>query len=126
VPKSREQSFAKAGIAARHGRAHFVGSTAVEVGEDVLEGRYVVIATGAMLRKLGIRSSLLTLPHGRALKSRFPHTRPSCNEFLASRISRLAQSSAVVRLQSARTKHNSSSGLSLFLKRSLDLFHASH
>ena len=55
VPKSQEQSFAKAGIAAFHGRAHFVGSTAVEVGADVLEGRHVVIATGAMPRTLGIR-----------------------------------------------------------------------
>src|SRR5207249_2594109 len=37
VPKSQEQSFAKAGIAAFHGRARFVGSTVVEVGADVLE-----------------------------------------------------------------------------------------
>ena len=55
VPKSQEQSFAKAGIAAFHGRARFVGSTVVEVGADVLEARHVVIATGAMPRKLGIR-----------------------------------------------------------------------
>src|SRR5438128_5255163 len=41
-------------------------------------------------------------------------------------VERLAQSSAVARLQSARTKHNSRSELSLFLKRSLDLFQASH
>ena len=41
-------------------------------------------------------------------------------------VGRLAQSSAVARLQSARTKHNSRSELSLFLKRSLDLFQASH
>ncbi len=54
VPKSREQGLAKAGIAAFHGRARFVNSTAIEVGEDVLEGRYVVVATGAMPRKLGI------------------------------------------------------------------------
>lgn len=54
VPKSREQSFAKAGIAAFHGRAQFVDSAAIEVGEDVLEGRYVVVATGAMPRTLGI------------------------------------------------------------------------
>ena len=54
VPKSSERSFAKAGIVAFHGRAYFVDSTAVEIGEDVLEGRHVVIATGAMPRKLGI------------------------------------------------------------------------
>lgn len=46
VPKSREQMFAKAGIVAFHGRAHFVGPSAVQVGDDTLEGRYVVIAAG--------------------------------------------------------------------------------
>jgi len=55
VPKNSERSFAKAGIAPFHGRARFVDSTTVEVGEDVLVGRYVVIATGAMPRKLGIQ-----------------------------------------------------------------------
>ncbi len=55
VPKSQERSFANAGIAAFHGRAHFVGSTAVGIGADALEGRHVVIATGAMPRKLDIR-----------------------------------------------------------------------
>ncbi len=54
VPKSREQSFAKAGIVSFHGRAHFVGPNTVQVGEDVLEARYVVIATGAEPRKLNI------------------------------------------------------------------------
>ncbi len=47
VPKSREEGFAKAGIAAYHGRARFVGPRAVQVGEEVLTGRYVVVATGA-------------------------------------------------------------------------------
>lgn len=46
VPKRREEGFAKAGIATFHGRARFAGPTAVQVGEDVLEGRYVVVATG--------------------------------------------------------------------------------
>jgi glutathione reductase (NADPH) len=46
VPKRREEGLAKAGIAAFHGRARFVGPNAVQVGDDVLEGRYVVIATG--------------------------------------------------------------------------------
>ncbi|MDP9161248.1 MAG: NAD(P)/FAD-dependent oxidoreductase, partial [Acidobacteriota bacterium] len=54
VPKNTEMSFAKAGIAAFHGRARFVDSTAIEVGEDVLDGRVTVIATGAMPRRLGI------------------------------------------------------------------------
>src|SRR5712692_4891636 len=47
VPKHREEGFAKAGISAFHGRARFVGPTAVQVGDDVLEGRYVVVAAGA-------------------------------------------------------------------------------
>jgi glutathione reductase (NADPH) len=54
VPKSREQSFGKAGITTFHGRARFTDLTTVDVGDDVLEGRYVVVATGAMPRKLGI------------------------------------------------------------------------
>jgi glutathione reductase (NADPH) len=46
VPKNREARFAKAGITTLHGRARFVGRSSVQVGEDVLEGRYVVVATG--------------------------------------------------------------------------------
>src|SRR5450631_2074402 len=47
VPQRREDGFAKAGIAAFHGRACFAGPTTVQVGEETLEGRYVIIATGA-------------------------------------------------------------------------------
>jgi glutathione reductase (NADPH) len=54
VPKDREEGFAKAGIAAFHGRARFVGPTAIQVGDDVLEGRYVVVATGAKPARLNI------------------------------------------------------------------------
>jgi glutathione reductase (NADPH) len=46
VPKRREAGLTKAGIAVFHGRARFVGPNTVEVGEDVLEGRHVLIATG--------------------------------------------------------------------------------
>lgn len=46
VPKNREEGFARAGIAAFHGRARFVGPASVRVGEAVLEGRYVVVAAG--------------------------------------------------------------------------------
>jgi glutathione reductase (NADPH) len=46
VPKRREDEFAKAGIVAFHGRAHFAGPTTLQVGEETLEGRYVVIAAG--------------------------------------------------------------------------------
>jgi glutathione reductase (NADPH) len=54
VPKNHEQGFVKAGITTFHGRACFTDRTAVNVGDDVLEGRHVVVATGAMPRKLGI------------------------------------------------------------------------
>lgn len=46
VPRSREEMFAKAGIEAFHGRARFIGASAVQVGDDTLEGRYVVVAAG--------------------------------------------------------------------------------
>jgi len=47
VPKHREEAFHKAGIAAYHGRARFAGPTAVQVDDSVLQGRYVLIASGA-------------------------------------------------------------------------------
>jgi glutathione reductase (NADPH) len=46
VPRKREDEFAKAGIAAFHGRARFAGPTTIDVGDEKLEGRKVVIATG--------------------------------------------------------------------------------
>ncbi len=54
VPEQTEQSFAQAGIITRHGRAHFVDRTSVQVGEETLVGRHVVIATGARHAPLGI------------------------------------------------------------------------
>lgn len=54
VPKDREQSFSKAGIASFHGRARFVDRTAVQLGDDKLQGHHVVIAAGAMPRPLGV------------------------------------------------------------------------
>jgi glutathione reductase (NADPH) len=54
VTKRREDDFARAGIAAFHGRALFTGPTTVQVGEETLEGRYVVIATGEAPADLGI------------------------------------------------------------------------
>jgi glutathione reductase (NADPH) len=47
VPKQREESFAKAGIATFHGHARFVDRAAVQLGKDTLIGRHVLIATGA-------------------------------------------------------------------------------
>lgn len=54
VPKRREEGFSRAGIAMFHGRARFVGPTAVRLGDDVLEARHVVVATGARPSSLRI------------------------------------------------------------------------
>jgi len=47
VSRRREKSFAKAGIAAFHGRARFMDKSAVQVGKETLTARHVLIATGA-------------------------------------------------------------------------------
>ena len=54
VPAERESGFARAGIETFHGRARFVGPNAVTVGDDVLEGRRLLIAAGAKPADLGI------------------------------------------------------------------------
>jgi len=54
VAKRREDGFAKAGIAAFHGRARFAGPTTVQVGEETLVGRYVAIAAGQVPADLEI------------------------------------------------------------------------
>ena len=54
VPKRREEVFEKAGIAAFHGTARFAAQTTVQVGEETLEGRYVVVATGQVPADLEI------------------------------------------------------------------------
>jgi len=53
-PKAREDGFTKAGIETFHGRACFVGTTSVQVGDDVLDAKHVAIATGAWPAKLNI------------------------------------------------------------------------
>jgi glutathione reductase (NADPH) len=54
VPKSREKGFSDAGIVTFHGRARFVDQATIKVGDEILIGRYVVIATGAEPAKLNI------------------------------------------------------------------------
>jgi glutathione reductase (NADPH) len=54
VPRNKEEGFAKQGIDAFHGRARFVGKTALQVDQQVIEGRHVVIATGARPATLGV------------------------------------------------------------------------
>lgn len=47
VPADREQRFVEAGIAVFHGRARFTEKTTIQVGDDTLIGRFVLIAAGA-------------------------------------------------------------------------------
>lgn len=54
VPASREKTFVKAGIIPFHGAARFIDKNAIQVGGDVLAGRFILIATGAKPRTLGI------------------------------------------------------------------------
>jgi glutathione reductase (NADPH) len=54
VPLRREEGFAKAGVVAFHGRARFVDKTTLRVGEETLEARYIVIATGQVPVELKI------------------------------------------------------------------------
>ncbi|HJU15808.1 MAG TPA: FAD-dependent oxidoreductase [Stellaceae bacterium] len=54
VPAMKEKSFAERGIDAYHGRARFTGPRTVEVAGEALEGRFVLIAAGAVPMRLGI------------------------------------------------------------------------
>ena len=54
VPENREKEYEKAGIAVFHGRARFVARTKLQVGDELLSGRYVHIAAGARPVTLGI------------------------------------------------------------------------
>lgn len=54
VPKQKELSFEKAGIASFHGRAKFVGANSIEVAGQRLNARFIVIASGGRPATLGI------------------------------------------------------------------------
>lgn len=54
VPQQIEHNYAKVGIASHHGRTRFLNRTTVQVGDDELSGRFLLIASGAMPAKLGI------------------------------------------------------------------------
>jgi glutathione reductase (NADPH) len=51
---NEEKGLKAAGVACFHGEAAFVGKSSVSVADKVLEGRYVVVATGAEPARLGI------------------------------------------------------------------------
>jgi glutathione reductase (NADPH) len=54
VPAMKEKDFAKHGIDAYHGRARFRGPSTIEVGGEVLDGRFILIAVGAVPMHLGV------------------------------------------------------------------------
>jgi glutathione reductase (NADPH) len=54
IPEKHEQSFEEKGIDAYHGQARFTGPNSLEVGDDTLEARHVLIASGAEPATLGI------------------------------------------------------------------------
>lgn len=53
VPESNEKWLAQAGIEMYHDHTHFIGPTQLQVGDDVLESKYVHLATGARPADLG-------------------------------------------------------------------------
>ncbi len=54
VPEDREKSFSKAGIRSFHGRTRFLDRDTLQIGDETLRTRYVVIAAGAVPAQLGI------------------------------------------------------------------------
>jgi glutathione reductase (NADPH) len=54
VPADREQQFSKAGIAVFHGRARFIDKTTIQMSDDILIGRFVLITAGAWPARLHI------------------------------------------------------------------------
>lgn len=54
VPSQRETEFARNGIDAFHGRGRFIGPQTIEVADQTLEARFILIATGAVPMRLGI------------------------------------------------------------------------
>jgi glutathione reductase (NADPH) len=54
IPADREAGYGAAGIASYHSTARFVNGTTLRVGDDVMQARHIVIATGAAPARLGI------------------------------------------------------------------------
>ncbi|WP_215193035.1 NAD(P)/FAD-dependent oxidoreductase [Exiguobacterium sp. s95] len=57
VPDSREKNFQKAGIQAFHGRASFLSEDQIQVGDDILTGKHILIANGAKPAPLAIEGT---------------------------------------------------------------------
>jgi glutathione reductase (NADPH) len=54
IPRRREEEFRTNGIDAFHARARFCGPRTIEAKGELLEGRFILIATGAVPVRLGI------------------------------------------------------------------------
>ncbi|MGI6455190.1 MAG: dihydrolipoyl dehydrogenase family protein [bacterium] len=54
VAPGREQKYRESGVAQYHGRAHFVSPHALQVGEEILEAKKILLANGASPMKLRI------------------------------------------------------------------------
>lgn len=57
VPDSRVKGLQKAGIDTFHGRASFISEDKIQVGEDLLTGKHILIANGAKPASLPIEGS---------------------------------------------------------------------
>jgi glutathione reductase (NADPH) len=54
IPKKHEQAYREKGIDTFHGKAHFVGRNALQVGNEILEAHHFLVAAGAEPIRLGI------------------------------------------------------------------------
>lgn len=54
VPEKMEQRYREKGIDTYHGKARFVGKNTLQVADDVLEGKHILLASGAEPIKLNI------------------------------------------------------------------------
>ncbi|MBD7908175.1 dihydrolipoyl dehydrogenase family protein [Sporosarcina gallistercoris] len=61
IPENTEKKFKELGIDCYHGHAKFQSKTQIRIGEDVLTGKKIVIATGAQPVKLGLKGEELMI-----------------------------------------------------------------
>ena len=61
VPESREKALKEAGITCYHGTASFINEDQVQVGEEILHFKKLLIATGAKPRPLSIHGEELVI-----------------------------------------------------------------